>query len=84
MFFGGGKGGGLAGRRLKRPCTTLTPLTPTPLAACPAEQEQVVLNLASLYELGATPASLAAKRRMGAWVAAAAGDDFDLSFTKLH
>jgi hypothetical protein len=46
-------------------------------------QEPVVLNLASLYELSAAPASLAAKRRLADWVAAAAPDDFDLAATKL-
>ena len=39
-------------------------------------------NLASMYELAADPASLDAKRRMAAWVAAAAPDDLDLSSTK--
>lgn len=41
-----------------------------------------MLNLASMYDLGATSASLDAKRRMGAWVSANAPDDMDLSCTK--
>jgi hypothetical protein len=54
-------------------------------AAQPAamlQEEGVVLNLATLYELGTSGASLAAKARMAEWVAAAAPDDFDLSCTK--
>ena len=45
-------------------------------------QEGAVLNLASLYELSACGGSVQDKRRLGAWVAAAAPDDFDLSATK--
>lgn len=41
-----------------------------------------MLNLASMYDLSATAASLEAKRRMGAWVAANAPDDLDLACTK--
>lgn len=45
-------------------------------------QESIVTNLASQYELQSTAASLATKRRMGDWVAAAAPDDFALASTK--
>lgn len=44
-------------------------------------QEAAVLSLASQYSLLRSPASLASKRRMADWVAAAAPDDFDLSCT---
>lgn len=47
-----------------------------------APQEPIVQNLASIYELMAAAGSLGAKRRMAAWVAGAAPDDFQLAATK--
>ncbi|GAB4820163.1 hypothetical protein N2152v2_007209 [Parachlorella kessleri] len=45
-------------------------------------QEGVVLNLASMYDLGASGPSMEAKHRMATWVAATAPDDLDLACTK--
>ncbi len=47
----------------------------------PAElmRETVLLNLCSMYELSSSTASAEAKRRLAAWAARAAPDDFDLS-----
>lgn len=45
--------------------------------------EAAVVNLASLYDLNSGPGAAEAKRRMSAWVAAAAADDFSLAACKI-
>lgn len=47
-----------------------------------ALREPLVLALASMYELGATPSAAQAKMDFAAWVAAVAPDDLDLACTK--
>jgi hypothetical protein len=47
----------------------------------PAEllRESVLLNLCSMYELSSSTASAEARRKLAAWAARCAPDDFDLS-----
>lgn len=45
-------------------------------------REPVLLNLCSMYELSSSSASAESKRRLSAWAARFAPDDFDLTCTR--
>ena len=45
-------------------------------------REPLLLNLCSMYELSSSSASAESKRRLSAWAARFAPDDFDLTCTR--